>query len=70
MNQQVDNAIGGYEEMTLEKCIDVLTKHNQWRRGDVPYEKSGELFPYSPREIGLAIDYAIEELHRLKGLEK
>ena len=46
--------------MTIDECIAVLTAHNKWRRGsdDMPQD--------SPATLGLAIDYAIEELHRLK----
>ncbi len=56
--------------MTIDKCIEILVAHNAWRRGDEPYENGGEPWPHSPREIGQAIDFAVEELHRIKGLEK
>jgi len=49
--------------MNLDECITILTEHNKWRRGaDIPMVEQ--------RQLGEAIDYAIEELHRLKGLEK
>jgi hypothetical protein len=54
----------GEKFMTIDECIAVLTAHNKWRRG------SDEMPQDSPATLGLAIDYAIEELHRLKGLEK
>lgn len=49
--------------MTIDECIKILTEHNLWRRGaDTPMG--------NVKELGEAIDYAIEELHRLRGLEK
>ena len=56
--------------MTLDDCINILTEHNKWRRGKEPYHNGGEELPYTIYELGYAIDFAIEELHRLKGLEK
>jgi len=50
--------------MTLTDCIELLTKHNKWRRGDDSHEM------VDVTELGIAIDFAIEQLHRLKGLEK
>jgi hypothetical protein len=47
--------------MTPDDCITILTEHNKWRRG------ADDLPMGDPRQIGLAIDYAIE---RLKGLEE
>lgn len=48
--------------MTIDEWITILTEHNLWRRGyDTPMGDA--------KELGEA-DYAIEELHRLKGLEK
>ena len=55
--------------MTLDQCITILTEHSQWRKAEPPYENQHDS-PHTPSEIGSAIDYAIEELHRLKGLEK
>ena len=56
--------------MTLDECITILTEHNKWRRGEPPYDAPRQ-YPYqTATEVGQAIDYAIEELHRLKGLEK
>lgn len=52
--------------MTLDECIKILTEHNKWRRGEIQMEV---VLDY-PSKLGKAIDYAIEELHRLKGLEK
>jgi hypothetical protein len=50
--------------MTLEKAIEVLTAHNIWRRGP----GDGSYFVnkgQDPKEIGLAIDFAIAELEQL-----
>jgi len=50
--------------MTLSECIIILKDHNNWRRGLEGYQ------PTEPKILGIALDYAIEELHRLEGLEK
>lgn len=42
--------------MTKEQAIEILTKHNQWRRG------SDEVKMFSSTEIGLAIDFAVLSL--------
>jgi hypothetical protein len=49
--------------MTLEKAIDVLTAHNIWRRepGGPYFVNKGQ----DPKEIGLAIDFAVAELEQL-----
>ncbi len=52
--------------MTLDECIKILTEHNKWRRGETTLEIDVDY----PKNLGGAIDYAVEELHRLKGLEK
>lgn len=52
--------------MTLDECITILTEHNKWRRGETVLEIGVDY----PSKLGEAIDYAIEELHRLKGLEQ
>ena len=38
--------------MTIERCIEVLTLHNYWRRG-------AEIPMLEPKEIGEAIEFAI-----------
>lgn len=38
--------------MTIERCIEVLTIHNEWRRG-------AEIEMLHPKEIGEAIEFAI-----------
>jgi hypothetical protein len=50
--------------MTNKECIDILTKHNLWRRGadifNPTLKVKNEM--QNPKEIGLAIDHAIEVL--------
>lgn len=41
--------------MNIKKAIDVLKKHNKWRRG-------GEEKMQKPKEIGEAIDFAINHM--------
>lgn len=55
--------------MTLDYCIQILSEHNKWRRGEGNYGDPDAMI-YHPATIGQAIDFAIEQLHRLKGLEK
>lgn len=45
--------------MKLKKAIETLESHNKWRRGDDEYMQS-------PKEIGKAIDYAINALKKLE----
>lgn len=56
--------------MTLDECITILAEHNKWRRGEGNYAYAGVPAPVTSRDLGVAMDYAVEELHRLKGLEK
>lgn len=56
--------------MTLDECINLLTEHQRWRTSKPPYDGVGKLPSYSGADLTKAIDCAIEELHRLKGLEK
>lgn len=51
--------------MNIEKVIDVLVEFNKWRRSLPPYEwnedpSKQKEFPYSPKEVGVAIDEAID----------
>jgi len=49
--------------MELERVIEILEKHQQWRRDkNVPPKTEMQ----SPIEIGTAIDYAISELKKLR----
>jgi len=48
--------------MELERVIEILEKHQKWRRDkNVPPKTEMQ----SPIEIGAAIDYAISELKKL-----
>ena len=49
--------------MTLEKAIEVLTAHNIWRRAPLGTGGYGQI--QDPKEIGIAIDFAIAELEQL-----
>lgn len=48
--------------MKVEKAIEILEQHNKWRRGE------GEIneMPFSPYELGKAIDVVVFLLPRLK----
>ncbi len=41
--------------MTLQEAIDILTKHNEWRRGD-------EIDMIDPTQLGIAIDIILNQL--------
>jgi hypothetical protein len=56
--------------MKLDEVIHILTEHNMWRRGKPPYDGLPDGSEPKPKEVGEAIDFAVEELHRLNGLEK
>jgi|SRR5210317_187238 hypothetical protein len=48
--------------MKIERIIEILEKHQEWRRDqNVPPKTQMQ----SPIELGTAIDYAIEELKKL-----
>ena len=49
--------------MKLERVIEILEKHQEWRRDqNVPPKTEMQ----SPIEIGAAIDYAISEVKKLR----
>ena len=49
--------------MKLERVIEILEKHQEWRRDqNVPPKTEMQ----SPIEIGTAIDYALSELKKLR----
>jgi len=53
--------------MTKDKAIEILKNHNLWRRNrdDInPYEMT------NPTELGIAIDYVVELLEKLKPTKK
>jgi len=54
--------------MTPAEVAAILRQFNEWRRSD--YEPSEQPAPPDPREIGEAIDSAIEMIDRLEAAEK
>lgn len=44
--------------MNSKKCADLLTKFNEWRRGDD--EDNQDVKMPNPKELGIAIDSAVE----------
>ena len=63
--------------MNKQKAIKVLTDHNRWRRGEGEYSGEGTsvsapfpMRPYTPAEIGEAIDIAIHLMSEMKGGEE
>ncbi len=54
--------------MTPTETAAILRQFNEWRRGD--YDPSEQPEPPDPREIGEAIDAAIEMIERLEAAEK
>lgn len=59
--------------MTDEKTLKVLEEYQKWRRGEPPYDPKDDLaenktMPYSPKEVGEAIDAAIRALGGGKAL--
>ena len=51
--------------MTPTEVAAILRQFNEWRRGD--YEPSEQPAPPDPREIGEAIDAAVEMIERMDG---
>ena len=47
--------------MIDEEAIHLLQQHQLWRRGLPPYDETGGA-PYTPKELGVAIDIAIKAL--------
>lgn len=57
--------------MNINQCISILVEHNAWRRAQYPYDdETNAEYKISPRQLGEAIDFAVEHLHILKSLEK
>jgi len=53
--------------MTPTEVAATLRQFNEWRRGD--YEPSEQPAPPDPREIGEAIDAAVEMIERMGKME-
>lgn len=49
-------------------AAEMLAEWQKWRRGKPPYDgdtpETYNKMPYSPKEIGIALDYAIEILKK------
>lgn len=49
-------------------AAEMLEEWQKWRRGKPPYDgdtpETYNRMPYSPKEIGIALDYAIEVLKK------
>lgn len=55
--------------MSIEEVVHILTEFNKWRRSEPPYEWNEDPamqkeLPYSPKDIGLAIDEAVVMLRQ------
>ena len=51
--------------MNLERCIEILTEHNKWRRAESPYDSPYQRYPDSAKELEEAIDFAVSNLDTL-----
>ena len=53
--------------MNINQAIDILTEHNKWRRALPPYDSLPPNQPVAtPKEVGEAIDVAIETLKTME----
>lgn len=52
--------------MTIEEAYEVLREFQMWRRGEGKYKwsKIPKGLPYSAKEVGVALDVAIETLKK------
>lgn len=53
--------------MTTTEAAKILAEFNKWRRGEPPYNwsddpKKRKELPYTPKQIGEAIDVAVEAM--------
>ena len=53
--------------MTRDKAIHILTDHNKWRRGQPPYDGLTPEYKMNVKELGEAIDYAVEFMGKHNG---
>lgn len=61
--------------MKVEEVIKVLTEFNKWRRGEPPYDWNEDPslmieFPFDVKEVGEAIDEAINMLKHADDMER
>lgn len=57
----------GKEDRSVEWACKVLIEHNKWRRGQPPYDDIPCKESLKPKEIGEAIDIAVNELMNRTG---
>ena len=50
--------------MTPKEAYEALREFNLWRRAEGVYESFYNEFPYTPKEVGIALDVAIETLKK------
>lgn len=54
------------EQMTAQEVADILEEYNKWRRDDGEYADVGVKRDITPKELGIAIDRAVEILRDIK----
>lgn len=55
--------------MSPNQCAEFLSNYNLWRRGDADDEDAGKIEMPHPRELGLAIDRAVELINQSADIE-
>ncbi len=50
--------------MNTQEAIEILERHQLWRKGLPPYEHGGERQPHTPAQLGEALTHAIEHMKR------
>lgn len=50
--------------MTPKEAYEALRELQMWRRAEGVYESVYNEFPYTPKEVGIALDVAIETLKK------
>lgn len=53
-------------KMTADEVADILEEYNKWRRDDGEYADAGVKRDITPKELGIAIDRAVEILRDVK----
>ena len=48
--------------MNKTLAIQILTEMQKWRRSEHPYDRATHQMPYTPRQYGEAIDFAINQM--------
>lgn len=52
--------------LTAKEVVNILAKYNQWRMGEGAYGEPGVLCPYTPKQLSVVIDRAVEILRNVK----